>query len=185
MRIPARFQALLDDENETDERFRKVSGRAGAFRSGNPEVRREVRLSKRTDELKLRRAARAVRITIKAPDTALELRDLTYRNYRETCEAAGKVPRLRVHLSQAMWDRYTVNFLRHCCTLYDDLLEQSRALPGQMRPLFNQEIKFRVLDEIGRRFPELAAECRRQRAYSGFNLQEHVGLADDSLPAAA
>jgi hypothetical protein len=185
MRIPARFQDLMDEDNEPDQRVRKGNGRSGAFRSGNPDVRREVRLAKRSGELKLRRAARAVRITVKAPETALELRDMTYRNYRETCEIEGKPVRLRVHLTAQMWDRLTVNFLRHRCTTYDDLLEQSRAMPGQMRQLFNQEIKIRVLEEIGRNFPELAAECNRQRAYSGFNLEDHAGLSDEAIPSAA
>lgn len=183
MRIPARFQTMVDDDYEPDERVRKGNGRAGAFRSGNPDVRREVRLAKRSDELKLRRAARAVRITIKSPGSTLELRDLVYRNYRETCEREGKAARPRIHITY--WERLTVNYLRHCCTSYDNLLEQSRTLPGQMRQLFNQEIKIRVLDEIGRTFPDLAAECNRQRAYSGFNLEDHAGLAEDTLPAAA
>jgi hypothetical protein len=186
MRIPARFQEMVDADIEPVERLRKGSGRSGAFRSGNPDVRRDVRLSRRSDELKLRRAARAVRVTVISPGSTLELRDQTYRNYLETCEIDGKTPRMRTHINQPLWDRLTVNFLRHCCTTYDNLLEQSRDMPGQLRPLFNQEIKFQVLDEIGRTFPELAAECQRQRAYSGFSLEEHAAaLPDTALPAAA
>ncbi|MBE4719506.1 hypothetical protein [Pseudarthrobacter sp. AB1] len=185
MRIPARFQ-LMDDDLEPSERTRKGSGRAGAFRSGNPEVRREVRLARGSDERKLRRAARAVRITVSFSGSTLDLRDHTFRNYRETCELTGKTPRLRAHINLELWNRLTVNYLRHCCTTYDNLLEQSRVLPGNLRPLFNQEIKFQVLDEIGRCFPHLAAECQRQRAYSGFSLEDHtVALPDGSLAAAA
>lgn len=183
MRIPARFQLMMDDENEPSERVRKGNGRSGAFRSGNPGVRRDVRLARRSDELKLRRAARAVRITVKAPASALELRDLAYRNYVTTVESDGKTPRLRPHISQSLWERITVNYLRHCCTTYDNLLEQSRDFPGQLRQLFNQEIKFRVLDEIGRCYPELTSECRRQKAYSGFSLEDHA--AGITGPAAA
>ena len=57
-------------------------------------------------------------------------------------------------------DRQKVNYLRHECTAYDDALGYTHGVTG--RHYVYPIIKNRILNEIARRFPELAQEARLQ-----------------------
>lgn len=61
---------------------------------------------------------------------------------------------------RAFLDRITVNYLRHERTSYDELGE---ALAGRIgRQSGHALLRNRILDEIARRYPDLADECRAQ-----------------------
>lgn len=61
----------------------------------------------------------------------------------------------------AFLDRITVNFLRHATSRYEQLLETIYGKVGVAEA--RRRIRHRVLDGIAKVYPELAAECERQK----------------------
>lgn len=57
-------------------------------------------------------------------------------------------------------DRIAVNFLRHCHTEYDSVLNQLTGKVGKTEACIL--IKIRVLKEIAKAYPHLRQECQRQ-----------------------
>lgn len=62
-------------------------------------------------------------------------------------------------------DRITVNYLRHECTTYDDVLDSLARRVGKRKAY--DLIRGRVLDAVAERYPELRSECVRQKEPPG------------------
>jgi len=175
MRITQHSRFATDDEPETVEKIRKGRGRLAAYTSSKPGVRREVRLTGQTEIRKVTRAARALKVTLQCHESIVELRRLAYENYRLITLADGRTPMdlLRLHASTV--DRLTVNYLRHVRTVYDQSLLRNRFNTSDLHIWYNKELKSRCLNEIATAFPELAAECERQRLKIAKTLEDSVG----------
>lgn len=164
MRIPPRYQSMVDDEQDTVVPIRRSAprptGRAGAVHLQNRGRAMKDRL-RESDAAK--RAAKAVKVRLHAPEPLDRLRDLAWQEAVERTTAAGRKHRTRARADQTYLDRVTVNYLRHRRTNYDDVLRGGgAAVVGATQRSFNLELKLLVLEEIARRFPELAPECTRQ-----------------------
>ena len=61
-------------------------------------------------------------------------------------------------------DRITVNFVRHCMTKYDGVLDRLAGTVGIDEEY--EAIRERVLDCIAQAYPRLADECQRQKTVS-------------------
>ncbi|MCC3299729.1 hypothetical protein [Arthrobacter caoxuetaonis] len=175
MHIPPRYQAFVDSDQEPMERLRKGRGRLAAYRSSNPEVRKSVRLTTRSELNKVRRAARSLKITMFCDETLDDLRVLAYNTYAELAWNNGgrRVPDFAMMRPENL-DRVTVNYIRHNRTKYEHTLIVNGLNTNDLRRSYNIELKIKCLAEIARVFPELAAECERQRLAVSRSLQEAV-----------
>ena len=163
MHIPAKYQSLVDSDQDTVERVRKGRGRLGAYRSADPEVRRRVRLDTWSEMDKSRRSARAIKVDLQAPEGLPALLDLAYEHYRAAAALQGRTVSVRPYISTENLHRITVNYLRHERTVYDNTLVRKTRFGGADHTnTYNQELKIRCLDVISARFPELGTECSRQ-----------------------
>ena len=70
----------------------------------------------------------------------------------------------RSDVDSQVWDRWCVNALRHEATQYDAILTEIEGRPG-ITPAYIA-LKNRVLTEIARAYPRLAAEAARQRLHA-------------------
>jgi Arc/MetJ-type ribon-helix-helix transcriptional regulator len=163
MHIPAKYQSLVDTDQDTVERVRKGRGRLGAYRSADPAVRRRVRLDTTSEMDKSRRNARAIKVDLQCPETLSELLDLAYSHYRAAAALQGRAVSSRAYISTENLHRITVNYLRHERTIYDNtLVRKARSGGADHSNAYNQELKIRCLEVIAARFPELGTECDRQ-----------------------
>jgi hypothetical protein len=162
MHIPAKYQSLVDADQDTVERVRKGRGRIGAYRSADPQVRRRVRLDNWSEMDKSRRSARSIKVDLQCPETLPELLDLAYSHYRDAAAMQGRTVSSRAFISTENLHRVTVNYLRHERTVYDNTLVRKGRFGADHSIVYNQELKIRCLDVIAERFPELATECDRQ-----------------------
>jgi hypothetical protein len=172
MRITQHSLFAIVDEPEIVEKIRKGRGRLAAYTSSKPGVRREVRLTGQTEMRKVIRAARSLKVTLQCDEDLGELRRLAYENYRLITLADGRTPMDLPRLHPSTMDRLTVNYLRHARTVYDSSLLRNRFSTSDLRSSYNKELKARCLDEIAAAYPELAAECERQRMRIAQTLEE-------------
>lgn len=185
MRITQHSPFVSQDEPETVEKIRKGRGRLAAYSSSKAEVRREVRLAGQTEKRKVLRAARALKVSIQCEESLEELRSLAYQSYTHVTLTDGRKPMDLHRLHPSTLDRLTVNYLRHDRTVYDSLL-RNRFSTSDQRAWFNKELKIRCLDEIAAAYPDLAAECERQRMKIGQTLEEaHTGTSVHRFDTAA
>lgn len=171
MQIPSRYQGYLEDD-APEERIRKSRGKVGAYRSGNPGVRRQVRLDSRSETDKVRRSVRSIKVTILGRETLPELFDLAYDTYRDQAGREGRTVAHRRFMAEANLHRITVNYLRHTRTVYDTSLLRQRFSAGGNRDVYNRELKIQCLDLIAGRYPALLEECDRQRLRVSRSLEE-------------
>lgn len=173
MHIPPRYQVFVDGDPEPMEKLRKGRGRLAAYRSSNPEVRKSVRLATRSELNKVRRAARSLKITMSCDETLDDLRVLAYNTYAELAWEDGgrRVPDFGMMRPENL-DRVTVNYIRHNRTKYEHNLIVHGLNTNDLRRSYNIELKIKCLAEIARVFPELTAECERQRLAVSRSLQE-------------
>lgn len=174
MHIPPRYQAFVDSDQEPMERLRKGRGRLAAYRSSNPDVRKAVRLTTRSELNKVRRSARSLKITMTCDETLADLRVLAYNTYAELAWDDGRrVPDMEKMRPENL-DRVTVNYIRHNRTKYDHTLIVNSLNSNDLRRSYNIELKIKCLAEIARVFPDLALECERQRLAVSRSLKEAV-----------
>ncbi|MCU6480186.1 hypothetical protein [Arthrobacter sp. A2-55] len=186
MHIPPRFQAYLDTDTDPVERVRKGRGRIGAYRSANPELRRSVRLAGQSEHDKIRRATKALKVTIHAGCTLDELRHSAYEAHRvDVAARLGRTVTAFERMHPDNLDRITVNHIRHNHTEYDRSLMRNRFNTGDLRSAYNKEIKLKCLGEISRLFPSLAKECERQRLVASSNLEKALERSRSVQQAAA
>lgn len=150
---------MLDREYEPDQRIR----RDPMASARNPRAPHEVRLRIVAEIDKSRRAGKAVKFRLAREYSRDEVIWEGWNHQRALVEGRGQ---LMNSLKACLWpdlQRWAVNFLRHEETNYESLLVGSNSPAAAAR---NAEIKRAVLRAIGRTYPELAAECRRQRHQS-------------------
>lgn len=184
MHIPPRYQPLVDSDQEPMERLKKGRGRLAAYRSSNPDVRRSVRLTTRTEMDKVRRSARALKITMSGEETLADLRLLAYASYAEIAWYDGRTVPDFEKMRPANLDRVTVNYIRHNRTRYENALTENGFNTNDLRRSYNIELKISCLAEIARVFPELAEECERQRLVVSRSLQDAMDRAASQEAAA-
>jgi len=172
MQIPSRYQAFFEDEDAPVERVRRSRGKIGAFRSGKPDVRRQVRLDTRAEADKVHRSVRAIKVTIQGGEGLAELFNLAYEAYRTQARFEGRTVSARSYMAEVNLHRITVNYLRHTRTVYDANLLRSRYTASGLRDIYNRELKIRCLDLIAETHPALAGECDRQRMSVSRSLEE-------------
>jgi hypothetical protein len=186
MRITQHSRFAAQDDPETVQKIRKGRGRLAAYTSSNPQVRREVRITGQTELRKVVRAARSLKVTLQCDEPLEELRVLAYESYREMTVAQGRRPMDQPRMHPTTVDRVTVNYLRHDRTVYDSSLLRNRFSTSELRSRYNKELKSRCLAEIASAYPELAAECERQRLKISQTLEEaSVASPVQGLAAAA
>lgn len=185
MRITQHSPFAREDDPETVEKIRKGRGRLAAYTSSKPGVRREVRLTGQTEMRKVLRAARALKVTVQCDESLDELHRLAHENYTAITLADGRTPLDFHRLHPSTKARLTVNFLRHARTVYEASLMRNRFSTSDLRSWYNKELKARCLEQIAAAYPELAAECERQRMKISQTLEEAAGsLALIELDAA-
>lgn len=186
MHIPAKYQSLVDTDQDTVERVRKGRGRLGAYRSADPAVRRRVRLDTTAELDKSRRNARAIKVDLQCPEALPELLDLAYSHYRAAASLQGRTVSSRAYISSENLHRITVNYLRHERTIYDNtLVRKARSGGADHSNAYNQELKIRCLEVIADRFPELDTECGRQLQRISRNLAQATDEVLASVALAA
>ncbi|HEX9086739.1 MAG TPA: hypothetical protein VF867_04355 [Arthrobacter sp.] len=175
MQIPSRYQGYLEDEDYPVERVRKSRGKVAAFRSSKPEVRRQVRLDSLAEAAKIHRSVRALKVTILGGEGLAELFNLAYDAYRTQARREGRTVSARTYMAEENLHRITVNYLRHTRTVYDANLLRTRCTTGNLRDIYNRELKIRCLEIIADTHPALAGECDRQRLSVSRSLEESAG----------
>jgi hypothetical protein len=71
-------------------------------------------------------------------------------------------------------DRVTVNYLRHHCTNYDQILEEY-----DLSDYAYLEISKKVHDLIAKKFPELKKSCNERIAYSAERVRRYQSIIDE------
>jgi len=134
---------------------RSQSSKAGATKAQETKMKRM--------RIKLDKAIADIRVEKIDPEEVRKDAIDSYNEYQELVHYGDEHEWHPAHegSNKAFRDRITVNYIRHNMTEYDNELFETNGMVGKTD--FYKEYRNAVLDAIGKAYPKLLNECKRQK----------------------